>query len=282
MAKPQHVTVLLNDPAETAETSPTLSLIRKTSDSELREARILLVFSTLSRLDDVAQVVRDANRSHRLKGLIIRSDVDPVWTPVLLDRANVRTLRNLLVHHGDEVPTRVLEAWAAGAQKRLIADATIVGDRLLVVGCDFSRIDLALADIPPLRKVPDSERAQFEIDEDGSFIWWPIPDVHLDRRALRAYADPDFRNELELKRLARDRRFGHAVRTLRLRARLTQTEIPGVSARHLRRIEQGHRPRLATLEKLSLAVGMTLRHFLNALANETRSQSRQSKDRAAT
>jgi hypothetical protein len=187
---------------------------------------------------------------------------------VFLDRANVRVLRNLLVYEGQKVPRRVLEAWAAGAQEQLIADATTVGDTLIVVGCNFERIELPFSEIPALRDASEETTHDFEVDEDGSFIFWPGADVHLDRRALTAYADPKVRREQELQRLARDRRFGDALRTLRERAGRTQSNIDGISERHVRRIEEGHRPKIETLRKLAEACGMPLNDYLRELARE--------------
>jgi hypothetical protein len=40
-----------------------------------------------------------------------------------------------------------------------------------------------------LKRIPDAERANFSMDEDGSYIHWPGPDIHLDLDAVRVAID---------------------------------------------------------------------------------------------
>lgn len=278
----REITVLQNDPTGEVDWPQPLSVVENVAGGTAEAAKNLIVLSALSRLSEVAELVRDANRAHRLRGLLVRSDVDPLWTAVFLDRANVRVLRNLLVHQGHEVPRRVLEAWASGAQETLIADATCVGDTLIVVGCDFERVEVPFSEVPALKAASQDVRRDFEVDEDGSFIYWPAADVHLDRRALTAYADPEVRRRQELEGLARDERFGGAVRALREAAGLTQSDIDGISERHVRRIEEGHRPKVATLKKLARACGLSLNDYLRELARELSQHARSSSKTQAT
>ncbi len=273
-AQTRDVTILRNDSVGDEDwPSPP----RVEDDGVLEAAKNLIIVSRLSRLSEVAQHVRKASSSHRLRGLLIRSDIDPIRATIALDVANVRTLRNLLVHRGYDIPRRVLEAWAAGAQSRLIADATVINGQLFVIGCDFERIGVALSAIEPLVEASDSEQRNFEVDEDGSFLYWPDLDVHLDRRALEAYADPEVRRQRELEKLARNLRFGDAVRGLRERAKLTQSQVSGVSERQVRRIEEGHRPKLSTLRKIAAAMQVSLSDFLRVLAREIYSKSQTDK-----
>lgn len=263
----REITILQNDAAGPGVWPESLSIVRSGGGGVLGRAKNLIVLSSLSRVSDVAESVKDANKTHRLRGLLVRSDVDPHWSAVLLDRANIRALRNLVVHRGREIPRRVVEAWAAGAQQKLIADATIIGDRLLVVGCDFERIEVTLAEIPALRNARALVRRRFEIDEDGSFLYWPDLDVHLDRRAIEAFSDPEERRRQEIEKMAHGRRFGQAMRRLRKQAGVMQRAMPGVSERHVRRIEEGHWPKVDTLEKLAAGCGMSLDDYLDRLAS---------------
>ena len=127
---------------------------------------------------------------------------------------------------------------------------------------------MAFADVPALARLPVDERAGFEIADDVSYLHWPASDVHLDLDALRVAVDPKARDAPRVDRLRRDERFGKAVARVRERAGLRQEDIPGVSARQVRRIEAGAFPRAATLEKLAEAHGMGVKGYLDLVAAE--------------
>jgi transcriptional regulator with XRE-family HTH domain len=71
-----------------------------------------------------------------------------------------------------------------------------------------------------------------------------------------------------LDRTTRDARFGAAIASVRKRHRLNQSEIPGVSERQIRRIEQGSRPRVRTLEIMAKAHGLSLDAYLSEVAEQ--------------
>ena len=87
------------------------------------------------RLPEIADFVSGVNRQHRLRALFVRQDADPTWLPQLLERARLRTLRNMLVHQDYSVASRVLAAWEHGAQDQLIANATVAQNKLFVMSC---------------------------------------------------------------------------------------------------------------------------------------------------
>jgi hypothetical protein len=184
----------------------------------------------------------------------------------MLGRADLRVLRNTLVHSGPELPKRVLEAWRYGAQDQLIATAEEVEDRILVISCELEVLEVPFDRISAFKSIPVHLRSVFEISSEGSYIHWPEPDIHLDLDAFRYAVDPRFRERTEALKVAADRRFGRAMARVRKQKGLIQSDIQGLSDRQVRRIEKGARPRIASLELLAKSHGLTLNVYLNLIA----------------
>ncbi|MCK5805858.1 MAG: hypothetical protein KAI66_23710 [Lentisphaeria bacterium] len=233
----------------------------------MRETHVI-VMALASELEEVAEFVRKANRRHHLKALLVHADLDERWIAQMLDRADLRTLRNLLVHRSHEQPRRVLDAWKNGSQDDLIADAVALGDRIIVLTCALERIEVPWHTLRALENMKKAWRTHFEIASDGSYIHWPDADVHLDVEALRVAIDPKARQAARLQFQRKGQSFGRAIARLRKEREIRQTDIPGLSARHMRRIEGGEVfPRTSSLEKLAEAHDMALASYLDELAN---------------
>jgi hypothetical protein len=239
--------------------------MRKPRPEAAREKNVF-VLTTLTGLSHVTDFVRDANQHHRLRALLIREDTDTKVLPQLMDRANVRTLRNTLVHSGHDVPRRVLMAWQQNAQHELIATAYVVGDFLMAISCALDVIEVPFDATSALRSIPDKERSHFTISSEGSYIHWPQPDVHLDLDALRCAIDPGYREQRAAEALLYDRRFGEAVAALRKAHGLRQSDISGISERQVRRIEQGERPTSRAIGILAENHGLSAKEYLEAVA----------------
>ena len=243
-------------------------MLRRPDMAVAEEAVNIIVIVAASELPKVGAFVREANKRHHLKALLVHADLDERWIGQLLDRAQVRTLRNLLVHRGGEQPGRILEAWRMGAQDKLIADAIALPDRLLVVSCALERMEVPYARIGSLEQMPAEERADFRIDPDGSYLYWPKADVHLDLDSLRFAIDERARERARLDAVRSNQRIGAAVASVRGREGLSASAIDGISERQIRRIEQGRCvPRTATMKKLAFAHGMVLKEYLDSLAS---------------
>lgn len=239
-------------------------------DPAQADARNIFVLVAASELLAVADFIREANRRHHLRALLVHADVDPLWVLQMFERADLRTLRNTLVHDGPEIPRRVLNAWRLGAQDHLIAQAQVIRSALLVQTCALDRLEIPLDAIPALARLSEEQRAEFKVADDGSYLHWPEPDVHLDLEALRLAGDPEAREQARRERVRRDERFAAAVATLRKRRGLRQSDIHGVSARQVRRIESGSSPRTATLNQLAAAHGVDLDSYLAEIAEVMR------------
>ena len=244
-------------------------VLRSKSLPAARRYQHLFVLCSALHLPEAAKFVSEMNREHRLQALFVRTDV-PALLPQMLERAGLRSLRNMLVHSNSSVPHRVLTAWLRNAQAELIADATVADDRLIVISCEPKTYEVRFDQMPALRKIAPRKRRDFEIAEDGSFIWWPSVDIHLDLDAIRTVSDPAWRKKSECIRRAYGREFGAAIAALRKDHGLRQTDIPGVSERQLRRIEESGAVSVRIMEQLARAHKMTLAHYMDAVARQLR------------
>ncbi len=268
MQSTAQITVLNRDAAcdDWLHASKRMKVVKRVTKQLAADPNIFVMVAA-SRLTEVAEFVKDANRRHHLRGLLVHADLDERWIGQMLDRAQLRTLRNLLVHRGGEQPSRVLNAWRIGAQTELIADAVALPESLLALSCAMERLEVPWSEIPPLADLECDQRGAFEISSDGSYIHWPESDVHLDLEALRVVVDPEAKERARLDRLRHAQRFGEAVVALRKAKGLRQQDIEGVTDRQMRRIEAGEVfPRLATLDKLAAAHAMTRAAYLDELA----------------
>ena len=269
MNSPGNLTVLVRDPGcgKYLRSSGNCAVLREPDVQVAEHALNIIVLVAASALSEVAEFVQTANRRHQLKALLVHADIGERWIGTLLDRAQLRTLSMLLVHQGTDHGRRIVEAWRAGAQHQLIADAVALPDRLLVIGCDLKRLEVPFNALPALKKLSAAGRAAFELDPDGSFLFWPGADVHLDLDSLRYAADPAFRAQAQAEGLRSHARLGQAIAELRSQLNLSASDIPGVSERQLRRVEKGQSlPRSTTLAKLAKAHNLTLPAYLDLLA----------------
>jgi hypothetical protein len=226
----------------------------------------LFVLTTATCLGDVAEFVSVANKRNQLRALFVRCDVDPKWLPQMFEQANLRTMRNTIIHSDFQVPWRVLRAWQAGAQGELIADAKVIGDEIFVVSCEPETYRVPFVSVPALKRVPTGERSNFGLADDGSYLHWPARDVHLDLDALLVAIDPERRKRAEKVKHEYGQRYGEAIARLRSERGLRQSDIPGLSEREVRRIESGGQATVDSLRKLAAAHSMELADYLNELA----------------
>jgi hypothetical protein len=245
-----------------------LRVVRQPRLQVAQRALNLFVLVTATELPDVSAFVSVANRRHQLRALFVRESTHPRWLPFWFERAGLRTLRNTLVHADADatLPRRVLNAWVHGAPNELIADASVVGSRLFLMSCALERVEVEFDLVPALRDIPRSQRTAFEVDEDGSYVHWPGPDIHVDLDAIQAAIDPETRTKAEGLRATRNERYGAAIARLRVAMGLKQSDIKGLSDRHVRRIEKGEGATHEALRLIAEAHGMKLDHYLHEVA----------------
>ena len=158
---------------------------------------------------------------------------------------------------------RIKLAWEWEAEADLIAIASVSDDSLVVMGCDLKTWEIPFSSLPCLDRVPQSKRGNFKLDEDGSYLYWECADLHVDLEDIKAAVDPEFKEQLLIKKLEYGKSFGKAIAAVRKAHQLNQDRIDGISARHLRRIEnEGYQPSLDALKKLSVAHKLDLENYL--------------------
>jgi transcriptional regulator with XRE-family HTH domain len=273
------LTILTND-RECTRALPRITSQIKILDKPimaLAKSQNVFVITTASKLGEFSAFVRSANESHRLRALFIHADVDAKLLPQMLDRANLRILKNTLVHSDPELPLRVMQAWQVGMQDKLIATAHIIQNNLLAITCALETFEVSFDAVPALRGIPQSERQQFEISCEGSYIHWPNQDIHLDVDSFRYITDASWRQVQDIRRLNEDKRFGAAIASLRKSKGLKQSEVEGLSERQVRRIEDGEPTTVKTLEILAKSHELPLNQYLNEIASEMRKTGAQSK-----
>lgn len=182
-------------------------------------------------------------------------------------RVHVHTTKN--TDDAEEFVARLVTAFESEQSDPRIVDAYWLGDSFVVVGSPhLTKMLVAVHDIPALRDKDREALENFEIDEDGSFVYWPFFDIHLGWEQFAQIADP--KHFLSAKQESADfnRRYGASIRKLREAARLSQTEIPELTARQVGRIERGEcRATHKALTKLARAQGLPLPDYLSRLAD---------------
>lgn len=233
----------------------------------LNKATNVFVVATAVELPIVAEFVKDAHEHKRLRGLLIRQEKYQNWIPQVLHRANLRLLSNLLVHSNNAVVRRVLTAWSYGAQQHLIADAAVIGDKLLVRDCALNQYEIAFGDIRALSRIPIRKRTDFIVADDGERISWREYDLDINLESVKTAIDPAPSKKISQEH---DKLLGAAIRKLREQHELRQYEIPGLDERHLRRIESGlQRITSKSCEQLAKAHHMQLKDYLNTIGRQS-------------
>ena len=162
---------------------------------------------------------------------------------------------------------RMVQARLAGAEDQLMASASVDNGKLVVWSCEPKRYVVALSEVPALARLSEKDAARFRLSPSGSRLHWRQGDIDLDLASVRYYADPKARQAQRKARREEASRYTAAIRAFRKERGLTQSSIPGLTDRQLRRIEHGENiPQIGTLAKLAVAHGLELDPYLRELA----------------
>jgi hypothetical protein len=143
-----------------------------------------------------------------------------------------------------------------------VVDAYLLGDALVVLTGDFEIRSFPVERVPELAALAPDERGTFEIDADGAYLHWPARDLHVGVSQLLQATDPAFATDIEIERNSNDLS-GRALRSLREERGVRQVDVPGLSERQVRRIEDGlSRLRPASAASLAAALGMSVGDLL--------------------
>lgn len=166
-----------------------------------------------------------------------------------------------------ELVSRLLSGMVQTEGPRPIVDAWVEHDELVLLSPQFERLKAPLSRLAPLLGADPRLASQFELDEDGRFLYWPHADVHLGWEQLLAIVNPQAAGAAIHRAERFQRRYGQAIRAFRERAGLRQTDVPGVTERHLRRVEHGTQAVTShVLRALAEAHQLTLDGYLKELA----------------
>lgn len=129
---------------------------------------------------------------------------------------------------------------AANADR--ILEAKIVAGVLRVTSRDSKHLDVPLAAISPLAGCCRADLADFEVDEDGAYLYWPKLDVHLGWEQLEQIVSPVLARKAQRKAHAFNVQYGKAMQAVRREAGVKADEITGLSEEQLLRLERGECP----------------------------------------
>lgn len=246
-----------------------LKIYKSLKTKNLVDHKNIFIVSKATNLFDLSDFIREANKRNHLKALFIRPDIDKEIIPKIMYSANVRSLRNTLLHQTPEMLRRILSAWEIGAQDHLIADAYLSNDTLYVLSCSLKMYSVLFDELPALKEMNKEFRKEYNLAEDGRFIHWEKNDIHIDIETLEYHTNEQFRRETDLKKIQYYQNFGTNIKKLREASGMYQSEIPGLSTRQVRRIENGEtHPTTKSLEKIASALHMSLDDFLDQLADQ--------------
>ncbi len=213
-----------------------------------------------------------------VKYVLFPEDLPCEAIPDKLLKLNVRTPQKLHLAHeksGEKIEAIISRfltgSYSSDANYRIV-DAWIEGADLVLLSPSFHRMRIPLEKLESkIGSKPEKIRA-FEIDEDGSFLYWSHADVHLGFEQFQHLVDPMALLRAKQKNQEYNRNYGAAIKQLRIENELKQTDIQGVTARNLRRVEKGElAASSALLKSLSKAHKMELKQYLKEIALRFRS-----------
>jgi hypothetical protein len=231
----------------------------------------------VSRLSDIsAETAKKTKSAPGAKFLLFAEGMPFEALAPRLARLDIRDAERLHLAHerGKEVFDvihRLLRGISQAEGATPIVDAWLEDENLVLLSPSFERLSVPLDRLSKFIGDDPEKVSNFEIDEDGSFLYWEHADVHLGWEQLLQLVDPAAAVAAKAKTAEFNRRYGAAIRALREEAGLKQSDIEGLTDRHLRRIEQGEQAvSRASLQALSAAHGMELGEYMNELARRAK------------
>ena len=232
----------------------------------------------ISRLCDIPKIVRrPTNVGPKSRHLLFLEGLPVEAIASRLVRLGVRDPRRLHIARETSPSTisrlvhRMVAGMAHADGPKRIADAWIEAGVLVLLSPSFERMFVPLKKI--VKYVGDDPEAQkgFEIDEDGSFVYWPREDVHLGWEQCLDLVDPAAALATQARTADFIKRYGAAVRAFREERQLTQGQIQGMTERHLRRVEKGELlASKSTLEALASSHDLRLDGYMKEIAKRVK------------
>jgi hypothetical protein len=169
----------------------------------------------------------------------------------------------------EALAARVLIALDNADGENGIVDAWWEGTTLVVVSptpAGFRKLRVPLEKLPVLQRLSQKLRHEFEIDEEGTFLYWPGGDIHLGWEQFEYAVDKAASLKAKQQTGAFNKAYGAAIRKMRRDKGLRQSDIEGLTARQVGRIESGQRATLSALQKLAQSHGLSVSEYMDELA----------------
>jgi hypothetical protein len=258
--------------AEIQELSPT-ALVHDLGKHPREYQRVVL-----SHADDDDRVLVDARSQPLVSSAFHLLFTGPSTHPDQVARwmrsTNIRSEHRLHVVRAEDLEApqiaqllgRVCFALGRDASRGGIIDAYLVGDLLFVRGPRHRMLHIPLESLPALKGRSRAAVRNFSIDPDGSFIYWPDLDVHLGWNQFLQAVDPAELRKAQGRSAGFNRRYGAAIRKVREKAGILQSQVEGLTDRQLRRIERGEsRATTAAISALARAHGLDPNSYMEKL-----------------
>lgn len=166
---------------------------------------------------------------------------------------------------------RYLSALDSGDCEGRIIDAWWEGETFVVVAprtTEFAKLRVPLNKLPVLQGHSKKALQEYELDEDGSFVYWPSLDIHLSWEQFEQAVDEKAFLKARQQSETFNKAYGFAIRKLREKSNLRQSDIEDLTPRQVGRIERGEcRATHNALSKLAKAHKMSIEEYMNELAN---------------
>ena len=174
--------------------------------------------------------------------------------------------QRLQVCRDPSVVKRLVIALKRPAPWEGILDAYVLEDTLVVVLGDMSVREFPIDRLPRVRRFAPAVVGRFVIDSAGSYLHWPDRDVHMGPSQMLQAVDPMYLSDVEIRRYEMEN-VSQVLLDMRNDRQLKQTDIPGLSGRHVRRLEkEAARLTVEAAKKFASAFDVTLSGFLDELS----------------
>lgn len=207
------------------------------------------------------------------KKFLIIQDRPPEVVSEVIPQLGVRDPQRLLLVpdarriEKQELANRLIAALVSGQIDQSIIGALWDGDNLVVISPSFQRLRVPMIRIPKIRNASKTDREKFEIDSQGEFIFWPSHDVHMGWSQFLQAVDQQAQLRAQQKSDEFNKIYGEAIRQLREKTGLRQSDISGLEERTVRRIENGEtRATVKAIEALAATHKMSVNEYMSRLA----------------
>ena len=232
----------------------------------------LLIVSRLEDIPTNGQALKSLGQKQK-RYLLFTENMPVEAIPARVPCLNVRDPHRLHIAQASDphkiaaIIQRTIGGYLAEGRTARIADAWIEDDWLVVLSPCFDRLTVPICELFRLTGTDRNRIGAFEIDVDGSFLYWTGADVHLGWDQLRCLIDPSAAIAARRRSGAFNKRYGAAIKALRQDRQILQSQVPGLTGRHLRRVEKGDvATTTKTIKALAKAHNITVADYMAELA----------------